>query len=321
MSNRIAPPPPRRRRRRRTGSQIRPVLRIVGAVALVALVVAAVIFIGVKQRKDSPTPKSIESVLDYVQVSGRIGSTPALVLSQPISVASMKYAVAVTGDGREIVADGPVMLSISTYSGQTGEYIGNATSSGHSGAMTTGNLEILVRLAHEGELRGDLAGMIIGQKEGTRLVAVRPTAEGETEINVIDILWTTASGVPVEDSPGPLTITYDNGFPVFTHSDVDPTELVVQTLIQGDGAQVAAGDTVVIKYVSAQWETSEIVSSTWGEVKPDAIGLDSAMKGLRDALIDQRVGTRLAVTIPSTLANGDDNIMMIVDILETAPTA
>lgn len=319
-----APPPLRRRSRRARGNGqptdrwLRPGLLLTGIGMLLFIII--VVAIGVRQSQENPTPKSVESVLDYIQVSGRIGSAPVVALSQPITVASMKYGVVIKGDGPEVVEDLPVILSVSTYSGETGEFLGSVASVGQSGDVNTGNMQILARLANEAELKGDLAGMIIGQNEGTRIVAVRPTTDGSSEINIIDILPSSASGVAGENSSGPITVEFVDGNPVLSHRGEKPTSLVVQVLLEGDGPQVAAGDTVAIKYVATEWDTGRVTASAWGDVRPEAIGLDSAMAGVRDALIDQRVGSRLAVTVPETQANGTDTLVILVDILATAST-
>ena len=45
------------------------------------------------------------------------------------------------------------------------------------------------------------------------------------------------------------------------------------------------------------------------------------MKGLATALVDQKVGSRLAITIPPDLAAGDDTLCVVIDILGTEPGA
>ena len=43
------------------------------------------------------------------------------------------------------------------------------------------------------------------------------------------------------------------------------------------------------------------------------------MRGLQTALVDQKVGSRLAITIPPDLAAGDDTLCFVIDILGTEP--
>ena len=59
--------------------------------------------------------------------------------------------------------------------------------------------------------------------------------------------------------------------------------------------------------------------STWETGVPEVINLGTAMKGLATALVDQKVGSRLAITIPPDLAAGDDTLCVVIDILGTEP--
>ena len=52
---------------------------------------------------------------------------------------------------------------------------------------------------------------------------------------------------------------------------------------------------------------------------PAVVNLNTAMKGLANALVDQKVGSRLAITIPPDLAAGDDTLCVVIDILGTEP--
>ena len=47
----------------------------------------------------------------------------------------------------------------------------------------------------------------------------------------------------------------------------------------------------------------------------------TAMTGLKQTLVDQRVGSRLAISIPPDLANGDDTLCIVIDILGAEPAS
>ena len=52
---------------------------------------------------------------------------------------------------------------------------------------------------------------------------------------------------------------------------------------------------------------------------PERLDMATIMPGLQQGLVDQRVGSRLAITIPPDLAEGDDTLCVLVDILATYP--
>ena len=54
---------------------------------------------------------------------------------------------------------------------------------------------------------------------------------------------------------------------------------------------------------------------------PERVRLSELMPGLRPLLIDQKVGSRLAITLPPDQATGDDTLCIVIDILATTPTS
>ena len=49
--------------------------------------------------------------------------------------------------------------------------------------------------------------------------------------------------------------------------------------------------------------------------------MSDIMPGLLQLLVDQRVGSRLAITIPPDQATGDDTLCVVIDILATEPSS
>lgn len=254
------------------------------------------------------------SALDNVLVSGRQGATPVVTVTSALHVVDAKYRTLIEGTGRTITRDSPVVLSVTAFDGATGNIL---SASGPGMRVSKATTEAL----------GDqLAGAVVGATEGSRLVflrAIDPSerasgATSDLEIDVVDVMSSVADGkVPATASPGPLSVSLADDGPVITHTGAAPSELTTQVLLQGSGTQVASGDRVVAQYIVTGWSTGTVRSSTWSTGMPELITLDSTMAGLRDALIDQRVGSRIAVTIPPDLAEGDDTLCVVVDILGT----
>ncbi|MDO5720278.1 MAG: peptidylprolyl isomerase [Actinomycetaceae bacterium] len=279
---------------------------------LVVIVVTTTAVILINNRENMPTEQAPESWLDRITVSGNVGRVPTLALTSPISVSATKIRQLEVGTGREITEDSPLIVSITTFSGEDGRLI------------TAGSRSIMmVGQANTDDFEATLISGVIGKTEGSRILFLRPvTTDGErtTEINVIDILYSAASGTENPDPGGPLSVEMTDAGPRASHEDGDPpTSLTIQTLIEGDGQQVHADDSVLVQYLSANWDDSVVRGSTWSTGIPEAIDLGDAMPGVRNALVDQRVGTRLAITIPPEQASGDSTLMMVVDIIGTEP--
>lgn len=304
----------RRARRRRRGPRWWVFLVGLLLVALVAGGVLVVWHVRGEGGADQQSLGQSGSSLDNIQVSGRQGQTPVVTVTGSLHVVDAKFRTLVEGTGRTITEDSPVVLSITAFDGATGTI------------LSTSGPEIRVSKATTQALGDQLAQAVIGATEGSRLVflrAIDPSqqasgATSDLEIDVVDVLSSVADGTVVASpSPGPLTVTLADDGPVITHTGSAPSELTTQVLLQGSGAQVASGDEVVAQYIVTDWSSGDVRSSTWSSGMPELITLDTAMAGLRDALIDQRVGSRIAVTIPPDQAEGDDTLCVVVDILGT----
>lgn len=282
------------------------------ALALVVVLMVVGTAILVINDRDRLASAPEEPWADKVSVSGRVGATPALVVNSPVSVLSPKVTQLEMGPGRTIEADSPLIISMMTYSGETGKVLSQA-----------GRPALSVGKANAEDFDKFLAGAVVGKTEGSRLLFARPVEQGGkrvTELSVVDILYSAASGEAVANPGGPLSVTVNEAGPRLAHAEGDPpADLKVQTLVEGDGQQVHSSDAVLAQYVSARWDDSVVVSSTWSTGIPATIRLDNTMPGVRNALLDQRVGSRLAVTIPPNLAQGDTTLMMVIDILGTEP--
>ncbi len=256
-----------------------------------------------------PVVLAVEGPLDAITVAGRPGSTPIVTADEAVALSSAKMRIEHRGSGREIQPDTPVLLSVSAYDGTTGANLNE-----------DGNPNLILSTANETELGPLLTRIVTGQTEGSRLLVARPLDDGSTEIDVVDILYTIANGEEVADADGPLQVAFDElGPKVTTLEEEAPSGLIVQVLNKGEGPQVQEGDKVFLQYLAGQWSTGQLVSSTWATGTPTMLDLAEAMPGISEAVIDQRVGSRLAVSIPAEMAKGEDNLFAVIDILGRTP--
>lgn len=283
--------------------------------ALLILVIFAVVstaLILINKRENSVEDKLIRWT-DIVQVSGQPGRIPSLVLQRPVSVTSPKSIVLTRGSGREIQPDQPLIISVTSFSGETGELLSE-----------TGRSVLHIGAATEQFFDEDLLAGVLKQNEGARILFVRPVNNGDkitTEINVVDILYSAAHGKPGGNPAGPLNVTFNDLGPIVTHGEIsEPDEVVIQQLIVGDGAQVLENDAVLAQFIAVGWDDLVVRSSTWNTGIPQSIDLRTAFPGLQTALLDQRVGSRIAVTIPAEQATGETTLMMVIDIIGTGPS-
>lgn len=148
-----------------------------------------------------------------------------------------------------------------------------------------------------------------------------------------------ACGGEVPDNPsGPETSqagtggdgTYEvtGGFgeqPVITFSGDPSAELAVQTLSEGDGSEVAAGDYIVADYVGQVWGAETAFNDTWVMGGPIGFSLNQVIDGWSEGIPGAHVGDRIAISIPSEKGypqgqpgagiEPGDTLVFVIDVL------
>jgi FKBP-type peptidyl-prolyl cis-trans isomerase len=160
-----------------------------------------------------------------------------------------------------------------------------------------------------------------GKKIGSRVLLTIPPDLGyggsgqgadiganETLVFVVDVVAATpgyANGTPVTvNNPDLPTVTTDGPRPVkinFPAGKAAPTQLVNQNLIEGNGAAVAATDTVQVQVVQWLWGAPTALGASWDQ-GPQSVSLaqntSAIMKTLGEALTGKKVGSRVLLVIP-----------------------
>ena len=68
-----------------------------------------------------------------------------------------------------------------------------------------------------------------------------------------------------------------------------PSELVVETLSEGDGAKVSAGDVIVVDYLGVRWENGETFDSSFERGPAGfSIGTGAVIPGWDAGLVGRR---------------------------------
>ncbi|MFF1557608.1 FKBP-type peptidyl-prolyl cis-trans isomerase [Streptomyces sp. NPDC058279] len=86
-----------------------------------------------------------------------------------------------------------------------------------------------------------------------------------------------------------------------------PTELVVEDIWVGDGAEAKAGAFVKVHYVGVAFSTGEEFDASWNRGAPldFQLGVGQVIKGWDQGVQGMKVGGRRKITIPSDLAYGE----------------
>ncbi|SHJ76728.1 peptidylprolyl isomerase [Tessaracoccus bendigoensis DSM 12906] len=86
-----------------------------------------------------------------------------------------------------------------------------------------------------------------------------------------------------------------------------PTELVIDDIVVGDGAEAKAGDVAHVHYVGVAFSSGEEFDSSWnrGPALSFPLGGGRVIQGWDQGIQGMKVGGRRRLTIPSHLAYGD----------------
>lgn len=89
--------------------------------------------------------------------------------------------------------------------------------------------------------------------------------------------------------------------------DTPPSELVLEDIIVGEGAEATPGVTIAAHYVGVSWSTGEEFDASWNRGQPLSftVGVGQVIPGWDTGLLGMKVGGRRKITIPPHLGYGD----------------
>jgi peptidylprolyl isomerase len=282
-----------------------------------------------------------KSAPDGVKVSGAFGKQPTVTIPKTPPKGDLGITTLHGGSGAK-VADGDLVVARDVgyrWSGTTNQMVAN-----------TFNTTQPVAFPWTG-LLGGLKKALVGQKVGSRVLAVIPPSLGygtsgyaamqvaptDSLVFVLDVLArfsksSQASGAaqPQPDSRLPAVGTQVAGQapPLVVPKSGPPPTLQARTLIKGTGAVVQDQQLVVFQDLGELWRNGKVIDSTWARGRPDAVvvGNRQMITGWDRAVIGQPVGSQILVVIPPKDGYGPqghpasgigagDTLAFVIDIL------
>ena len=225
-----------------------------------------------------------------------------------LRASSTQRTVVRAGDGAAVKDGTAVTLSYAAFDGDTGKKLGSA---GY-GSQAPQSAPI-----DKTQLPAGLYKALKCTTVGSRIVAVVPPKEqgqaaATSKKDVVFVLdvrsivkppaplkpaaWT--ENVPAVDlKASPPTVTIPNSEP--------STKLQLKVLEPGPGKVVASGDQVTLDYQGTSWNTKTVFDQSYGK-KPVTFGTSQVIPGFTAALVGQKVGSTVLVTIPPKDGYGTD---------------
>ena len=279
-----------------------------------------------------------------VTVNGTFGKSPSVVIPSQQPSNSLVVKTLVQGNG-------PALGANDLFAGNYAAYIWSGKS--HRLAVNTFSQGQPAIFPPSSQLLKGLQKALIGQKVGSRVLAVVPPSQGygpsanpqggvtanDTLVFVVDVIKSytaksAASGQQVSSGGGalPNVTSVQGSAPKVTipSGKQPPGSLTIQPLISGSGPKVSKGQTLVVQYVGLTWANQKVFDSSWTRGQPLAFQIGAhpsqVIPGWDSGLVGQTVGSRVLLVIPPAQGygskgnpqagiKGTDTLVFAVDIL------
>ncbi|GER22093.1 peptidylprolyl isomerase [Zafaria cholistanensis] len=279
-------------------------------------------------------------------------TAPAVTFDTPLTATAPGAKVVIEGDGAEIAAGQNVTYKLAGYKASDGTVLGDTFGAGDQTLSLVDELK---------EADPEIYGILVGSTVGSWIAYVRPSTEGAateseapeggsaesesaapaTASEILILKVTGAQDAPrllgqdevkQLDEAGALPAVKfgKDGTPTISipEGKEPPNGLAVKVLKEGDGKVLAADSTVTVDYVGVQWadgpnhKAGEAFDSSYETGQPATFGLGQVIAGWTKGLTGQKVGSTVLLTIPASMAYGDDGssggptgtLVFVVDI-------
>jgi peptidylprolyl isomerase len=266
----------------------------------------------------SPASSAAAGSVSAVTVTGAFGAKPAVTVPGTAAPAALSQRVVTEGTGAA-VAKGDTLVA--NYVGQTWE-------------PKSGKVNVFDSSFDRGKPAAFAIGVgsvipgwdktLVGKKLGSRVLLTIPPADGygttgqsaanisgtDTLVFVIDLITTFK---PNASAPGKVVSTLPtSGFPKITNvAGKAPTILstkgvavpkkpVATLLVNGTGAKIDSGKTLVLQIVETDIATGKQTQSSWGK-SPQVVAAASVLS-IATVLSGKNLGSRALVLVPAIAA-------------------
>ncbi|KPI16309.1 peptidylprolyl isomerase FKBP-type [Actinobacteria bacterium OK074] len=266
----------------------------------------------------APPPKLVDGPLPAITAGTRFDEKPTIAKGTGDPSKNLAVKTVIAGGGTTVAENDYIQANYLGQIWDTAKVFDNSYDR---------KTPILIQLAEGSIIDGWRYGLA-GRKTGSRVeLAIPPTwgygTQGssqagikgtDTLVFVVDLQETfdakssaKGSDVAQDDAKLPKVGTNTDGkAPSIDVPKADaPTKLVADYVIEGDGAAVAAEDTVLVQYKGVLWDSGKEFDSTYGRKALTSFALSQVVKGWSEGLTGKKVGSRVLVVVPPKLGYGD----------------
>ncbi|MFI6351335.1 FKBP-type peptidyl-prolyl cis-trans isomerase [Streptomyces sp. NPDC050743] len=268
-----------------------------------------------------PPPKIVDGPLPAITAGTKFGEKPTVAKGPGEPSKNLAVKTVIAGSGRTVAENDFIQANYLGQIWDTGKVFDNSYDR---------KRPLVMQLAQGSIIDGWRYGLA-GRKTGSRvLMAVPPTwgygtsgnaqagIKGtDTLVFVVDLIdsfnsKSSAKGrvVAQGDAALPKVATNTDGnVPKVTIPKTDPPKKLVSTyVLEGDGPEVKADQTVLCQFQGLVWDGGKTFQRTYGSGRLSQFGLEQmqqAVKGLAQGLVGKKVGSRVLIVVPPELGYGD----------------
>ena len=315
------------------------------AALVLAPVIAALALAGCSSSSSSSSSAAASASYNSVTVTGDLNQAPKVTIPKAKGTGGLYTKTLIQGSGATFTsADTQAVLgnyALYDWSGATSKELSSSFGSGSQSVFT-------------GDLLAGLKTALVGQKLGSRVLAVVPppkggfganaTAEGigatDTLVFVVDMnkifspsltsKQTSNAGGALPSVTAPAAGSTTGPTVKIDTKAAPPKTLQVKVLAKGTGPVVKKGQNIVIQYTLLLWRTGQVLQSSWVQQGPGSviIGEGKVIPGWDKGLVGQTVGSRVLLVVPPVDGygaagqsqagiSGTDTLVFVVDILSS----
>ncbi|MBV1937626.1 FKBP-type peptidyl-prolyl cis-trans isomerase [Streptomyces sp. BV286] len=266
----------------------------------------------------APPPKIVDGPLPGITAGEKFGQKPTVAKGTKDPSKDLAVETVIVGTGQTVAENDYIQA----------HYLGQIWSS----AKVFDNsydrkTPLLIQLA-QGQIIDGWRYALTGKKAGSRVeMAVPPTwgygtsgneqagIKGtDTLVFVVDIQKvfngkSSAKGTAVAqdniDLPKVGTNTDGKAPSIDVPKKTAPKKLVANYVLEGDGDEVGASDTVLVQYKGVLWADGKEFDSTYSRGQLTSFSLQQVVKGWAQGLTGKKVGSRVLIVVPPALGYGD----------------
>lgn len=244
---------------------------------------------------------------EAVEVTGDFGKEQKATFEAPLKATGMQRTVLDEGDGDAVEEGTKVNVLLTVLSGKTGKALGSENTEFPAGEAQVPDA---FRAGVECSPIGTRTVVTVPAKDvygaqGNPAAGIEADDTMVIVTDVIDVVKPPELPETSEWKDAP-EVTFDKaGKPTLKLTGKPAGELMLKVLEEGDGEVVKSGDSVTVDYQGTSWDTKEIFDQSYGKA-PATFPTDGVVPGFGAALVGQKAGSKVLVTIPPKYGYGED---------------